>query len=170
MTKKARALTWRSQVSWRSNNLKITVETMNIYPCGLVLDDTLYWSHTPPSFGIWDRLILDTTIAYYSITRFSIYFLYFTPQVKPRPETSHGDTLLNQTAGTSRINSSAWKGGYEKKNGHIFYSSQYGDLPYFFVLFCLNQLGCHSPFFDRSSMAPTACTQSRRHRAALPHA
>ena len=53
------------------------------------------------------------------------------------------------------------KMGAAKKYSHRFYSSQYGDFPYFRP-FCIDRLGCHSLYPYQSPMAPTTCTRSRR--------
>ena len=67
----------------------------------LVPDDTVKLSHTPPSYVTQGRLILDITISSWSINRFSVLFLYFILQVKPRLETSQGAPPPHQTAGNS---------------------------------------------------------------------
>ena len=54
----------------------------------MVTYETIHLSHTTPSFVTQGILILGIAIASYSITRFSILFLYFILQAKPLLKTS----------------------------------------------------------------------------------
>ena len=108
----------------------------NIY--GMVPDYTVHLSHIPPWFGTEGSLILDISIASYSITCFSILFIYFILQVKPRLDKIQGAPPPHQTSNNvgngnpSRSASPrARKGGYGEKIIRRFYSSQYGDFPSF---------------------------------------
>ena len=59
-------------------------------PNGLVPEDTVHKCTTPLLFGTRGNLILDIDISSYSNTLFSIIFIYFILQVKPRQDTSRG--------------------------------------------------------------------------------
>ena len=142
----------------------------------LVPDDTIHLSHSPHSFGTRGILILDIAIASYSTTRFSILFLYFILQVKPRLETSERAPSPHQTAGNVgngkplRLASSrARKGSYRKIPAVDPTESNTGIFILPFSSLCFRQV-CHLNFTDRYPMAPTACTRCRRRRAAIPNA
>ena len=90
-----------------------------LYQCLKRKKNTLGLS--PPLFGTGGSLILDISIAFYSITIFSISFIYFTLQVKPRPETIPRAPPPQQTARNTRnissprsTSPSVQKWGYEK--------------------------------------------------------
>ena len=105
-------------------------------------DDTVHLSHTSTLFGTQASLILDIAIDAYSITQFSILFLYFIIKVKPRLEIIQGAPPSHQTVGNvgngipSRLLSPrARKGGYGKISAVYPTASNTGILrPSFFVL------------------------------------
>ena len=78
---------------------------------------------------------------------FSILFLYFILQVKPRLETSQGVPLPHQTVGNAKngnplrlASSRSKKGGYGKKIGRRSYNSQYrGFLSFVFRPFAFDE-------------------------------
>ena len=142
----------------------------------LVPDDTVKLSHTPPSYVTQGRLILDITISSWSINRFSVLFLYFILQVKPRLETSQGGLTPHQRAGNtgnSKPSRSASprsrRGGYRKNWPYILQQQKRGFSFLHFLSFCFRR-GSHLPFTDQSPPALTACTQRRRRRDAGPNA
>ena len=109
----------------------------------------LHLTQTPPSFVSEVSLILDIVIVSYSITHFSILSLFYSTG-----ETVSGDkpggASPHQTAGNARNGSSlrsdspsAQKRGYGKRTAVDSTVANTG-ISFFFVLFCLNRLVCHS--------------------------
>ena len=94
----------------------------------MLTDDTVHLSQTPALFGTQGSLILDIAIASYSITPFSILFLYFVLK------TSQGGAPSHKTVGNVRYSNPlisafprARNWGIQKNIGRRSYSIQYGD-------------------------------------------
>ena len=139
----------------------------------MILDGTVYLSHNPLLFGTQGRLILDISIALYSVTRFSILFFYFVLQAKLRLETSQGVPPPHQTAGNVGNGKSLEVGvsqipkrWLQKKISCRSYRIQYRYFTSFLFWSFVSVENATHNFPQKSPTAPTACTRRRHFRAA----